>query len=204
MKVHGPLPRGEALTVSASVAVGRADGRPRARGGRHLHRRPRARPNWSRRRLHMSFLLPGKRGARPAPARPPDPAVDRPPASGAPTRSDGLRFALLSGDFNPIHWCGPLARLSVFGGTVLHGFGSLARSIEALRRLERRLRRARRALPAARAAALPAACRCRSRRADSGRRRLARAAPRRRRRHGPPGGRRRHSGAPPAGGATPA
>jgi hypothetical protein len=38
----------------------------------------------------------------------------------------------LTGDFNPIHWCAPLARRSVFRGMVLHGFGSFVRSYEVL------------------------------------------------------------------------
>ncbi|WP_373925031.1 MaoC/PaaZ C-terminal domain-containing protein [Duganella vulcania] len=63
--------------------------------------------------------------------RPPDPEW-RTAGAWRAEAGDGLRFALLTGDFNPIHWCGPLARRSLFGGLVLHDFGSLARSIETL------------------------------------------------------------------------
>ena len=34
------------------------------------------------------------------------------------TADDGFKFALLTGDFNPIHWVGPLAKLSSFGQKV--------------------------------------------------------------------------------------
>jgi acyl dehydratase len=46
----------------------------------------------------------------------------------------GLDFAKLTGDFNPIHWVPAYARASGFKGVILHGFGSLARAIEALNR----------------------------------------------------------------------
>ena len=44
----------------------------------------------------------------------------------------GLEFALLTGDFNPIHWIGPAARMAGFDAQILHGFGSAARTSEAL------------------------------------------------------------------------
>jgi acyl dehydratase len=134
MKVHGPLPRGEALAVSASVEwAEQAAGRVKVVVAIVTGTAREA--NLVEARLHLSFLLPGRHGAKPAPARPPEPQWMEAGQWRADTR-DGLRFALLSGDFNPIHWCAPLARLSVFGGTVLHGFGSFVRSYEILRRTE--------------------------------------------------------------------
>ncbi|MES2163645.1 MAG: MaoC/PaaZ C-terminal domain-containing protein [Pseudomonadota bacterium] len=130
MTVHGPLPRDTPLTLSASIEqLAHADG-------------------WARimvmvvtgtaqqaclveTRLHMRVRLPGARTVRSTPARPPDP-VWQTAGTWRADASDGLRFSLLTGDFNPIHWCGPLARRSIFGGKVLHGFGSLARSYETL------------------------------------------------------------------------
>lgn len=47
-------------------------------------------------------------------------------------RADGQRFFYLTGDFNPIHTVWPLARRSKFGGCILHGFGTLARSWESI------------------------------------------------------------------------
>jgi len=44
----------------------------------------------------------------------------------------GLDFALLTGDFNPIHWIPPAARASGFKAPILHGFAALALAGEAL------------------------------------------------------------------------
>ncbi len=46
----------------------------------------------------------------------------------------GLDFAFLTGDFNPIHWIPAYAKMAGFPNTILHGFGSMARTIEALNR----------------------------------------------------------------------
>ncbi|NHB57168.1 protein dehydratase [Acinetobacter sp. 194] len=45
---------------------------------------------------------------------------------------DGLKFAMLTGDFNPIHWIKLVGMLSPFKNKVLHGFGMLVRSYECL------------------------------------------------------------------------
>jgi hypothetical protein len=44
----------------------------------------------------------------------------------------GLDFAVLTGDFNPIHWVPPAAKAAGFKGCILHGFATLARAYEAL------------------------------------------------------------------------
>jgi len=130
MTVHGPLPRDTPLMLGASVEqVAHADGWARiivmvVTGTAQQTRLVET-------RLHMRVRLPGARSARNTPARPPDPAWQTAGTWRA-DASDGLRFSLLTGDFNPIHWCGPLARRSIFGGKVLHGYGSLARSYETL------------------------------------------------------------------------
>jgi len=46
--------------------------------------------------------------------------------------TDGLNFAKLTGDFNPVHWIKIYARLSGFQSTILHGFSSMARVAEIL------------------------------------------------------------------------
>ena len=132
MIVHGPLPRDVPLTLRASIeSMEQAAGRVRVVAA--IITGTAGQAALVETRLHMSFLLPGKRPPKTATPRPPDPAW-RTAGQWQADASDGLRFALLTGDFNPIHWCGPLARRSVFGGKVLQGFGSLARSIETLER----------------------------------------------------------------------
>jgi len=44
----------------------------------------------------------------------------------------GWEFAVLTGDFNPVHWVPPYAKAAGFKSTILHGFSTLARSIETL------------------------------------------------------------------------
>lgn len=46
----------------------------------------------------------------------------------------GLAFAMLTGDFNPVHWIKPYARAFGFKSTILHGFATAARAIEGLNR----------------------------------------------------------------------
>lgn len=46
--------------------------------------------------------------------------------------SAGLDFAMLTGDFNPIHWVKPYARASGFRSCILHGFATMARAWEGL------------------------------------------------------------------------
>jgi hypothetical protein len=57
-------------------------------------------------------------------------------------RDAGLRFALLTGDFNPLHWLRPYAKMMGFGSTILHGFAAMARAYAGLSRslAPRRLR----------------------------------------------------------------
>ncbi|MCL4235806.1 MAG: hypothetical protein KJ042_14940, partial [Deltaproteobacteria bacterium] len=44
----------------------------------------------------------------------------------------GFDFAVLTGDFNPLHWFGPYARAAGFKNVILHGFATFARAFEAL------------------------------------------------------------------------
>lgn len=132
LRVHGPLPRATPLLLRA--AIERIEETPgRVKVVVAVITGTARQPALVETRLHMSFMRPGPRAARTTAGRAPEPpwrAVGQWQAD----RRDGLRFALLSGDFNPIHWCAPLARRSVFRGMVLHGFGSLVRSYEVLAR----------------------------------------------------------------------
>jgi hypothetical protein len=44
----------------------------------------------------------------------------------------GLAFAMLTGDFNPVHWVPPYARAFGFRNTILHGFASMGKTWETL------------------------------------------------------------------------
>lgn len=44
----------------------------------------------------------------------------------------GLSFAMLTGDFNPVHWIPPYAKAFGFRNTILHGFATMAKSWEGL------------------------------------------------------------------------
>ncbi len=46
----------------------------------------------------------------------------------------GLAFAMLTGDFNPVHWVPAYARAFGFRSTILHGFATMARAIEGIGR----------------------------------------------------------------------
>ena len=46
----------------------------------------------------------------------------------------GLAFAMLTGDFNPVHWIPPYAKAFGFKNTILHGFSTMARSMEGVNR----------------------------------------------------------------------
>ncbi len=71
---------------------------------------------------------------RPRKARPLVHPDARPLGTRRLTPDDGMAFACLTGDFNPIHWLKPYAVAAGFGRTILHGFGTMALAIERLRR----------------------------------------------------------------------
>lgn len=48
----------------------------------------------------------------------------------------GLDFAKLTGDFNPLHWVGPYAKMAGFPNVILHGFSTMSRAYEGLKHAE--------------------------------------------------------------------
>ncbi len=88
---------------------------------------------------HLFAFIPlgGKGDSKPKPKKKTRPLVhpDAKPVGGRRlTPDDGVAFACLTGDFNPIHWLKPYAVAAGFGRTILHGFGTMALAIERLRR----------------------------------------------------------------------
>lgn len=46
------------------------------------------------------------------------------------SKTAGLSFAMLTGDFNPLHWLAPYARMIGFATPILHGYASMSYAIE--------------------------------------------------------------------------
>ena len=131
-----PLPAGEPLLVRARLETVDDDGR-RAKITQRLLTGTRSAPDAMSAELRVHIPLGGKGGSHPPReprARPVVPADAAPVAALDIGARAGLAFALLTGDFNPIHWVRPYARLAGFRSTILHGFATLARAVEALNR----------------------------------------------------------------------
>jgi len=138
MRIHGELPRGcdllaQAELVSMEERSGRANLSVRVTTGTMN------RPNLVETVLHTMFMLAPVSG-RQAMSRNfrAAPGVSWEGAgSWQACPDDGLNFALLTGDFNPIHWVESAGKKSPFGSTVLQGMGAFARSFECLRERQR-------------------------------------------------------------------
>lgn len=130
MKVNGELRRGEPIHVQARLAsLEETEGR--ARLSIALDSGTAEQPDVISAVLHVLFPLPGKRPGKQSAREEAQVEWDTVGTWRA-TGDDGLNFAVLTGDFNPIHWIGLAGKLSPFGRKVLHGFGMFVRSVEAL------------------------------------------------------------------------
>ncbi len=128
-QVRELIPRGEEIRLRGRLLDCSEDG-PRVR----VHTQVTA--GWSGNPDAMTVdsfaaVMLGKPGKKRAPKR--DEPEFSTVGSWSADRHEGQRFFYLTGDFNPIHTFWPLAKRTRFGGCILHGFGSLARSWEAIR-----------------------------------------------------------------------
>lgn len=82
----------------------------------------------------VQAIIPLRRSEGPRKPKPGVPLAAREIGRWELGKRSGLDFALLTGDFNPVHWIPAYARMSGFPGTILHGFATLARTIESLNR----------------------------------------------------------------------
>jgi acyl dehydratase len=126
LEIRAPLPAGRPLEVRASLVDVEDDGRravltQRVVTGTRDHRDAVVATIRTR-------VLHGPRGGRGTRTEIPGDAVEL--ARWRIGRDAGLHFAILTGDFNPIHWMKPAARAAGFSGPILHGFAMLARTIE--------------------------------------------------------------------------
>jgi acyl dehydratase len=140
--VNAPLPARGPLEVSARLEGIDDDGRRAV-----LHQRvttgTRQRPDALVADLYVIVPVTGgakasrskraaKAEAKPVKERARVPEDARPVADWRLGADAGLRFALLTGDVNPLHWVSPYARAAGFRGAILHGFSTMARAYEGL------------------------------------------------------------------------
>lgn len=134
LEVRAPLPASEPIDVTARLESIDDDGRRAV-----LHQRivtsTASAPEAIIAHLYAIVPLGGGKDARPArkdPARVPDGARELAYFGLGPDA--GLAFAMLTGDFNPVHWVRPYAKAFGFRSTILHGFATMARAMEGLHR----------------------------------------------------------------------
>jgi len=130
LQINGELPRGVPLHLGASLTrLEETEGR--ARASVLLTTGTVSDPAIVEAVLHVTFPLHGtahRRRASQTEVETEWSTIGRWQTS----KDDGLKFAILTGDFNPIHWVGLAGRLSPFKTTVLQGFGMMVRTFEVL------------------------------------------------------------------------
>lgn len=130
IQTRQPLPLGEPIEVSGRLASIQNDGR-RIRVALQLEAGTASVPDAQSIELMLAVPLDSPK----APARSgeahPEPAFETAGRWSA-DAYDGVKFAVLTGDFNPIHTLWPVARRTRHRACILHGFGILARSYETI------------------------------------------------------------------------
>lgn len=131
--LNGPIPRGERLLVTADLHEVREEA-----GKARIHQRittgPGSQPDALVADVFEVVPLPTK--DEDGPRKPRDKA--RVPQGWRPLGvlklgpRAGWEFALLTGDFNPVHWLRPYAKAAGFRSTILHGFAQMACASEVL------------------------------------------------------------------------
>lgn len=132
LRINGELPRGVPLQLGASV-IGIEESNGRARASVSLTTGTAADPTLIEAVLHSTFPVSGTPRQQQK-SRREDEAEWNTIGQWQASKDDGLKFAILTGDFNPIHWVGIAGRLSPFKTRVLQGFGMMARTFEVLNR----------------------------------------------------------------------
>jgi acyl dehydratase len=135
LQVNAPIPLGERLIVRAALVSIEDDGR-RALITLRVFTGPSAAPQALEVEIRAIVPLGGRGGdkARDSGEKPRVPLGAREIQRSRLPADAGLSFAKLTGDFNPIHWVAPAARAAGFRNVILHGYGTFARTFEALNR----------------------------------------------------------------------
>lgn len=140
-EVRAPIPAGEPLQVTARLESIDDDGRRAVLQQRVITSTPSVKEALIADMFAIVPLSGGKQakgGAKQNGAQAPKKDFPRVPSDArevaffALDRQAGLDFAKLTGDFNPIHWIPAAAKASGFPNVILHGFGTMARTIEGL------------------------------------------------------------------------
>jgi acyl dehydratase len=135
--MNGPLPEGERLLVTARLESIQEDER-KVRLHQVLTTGPASQPEALIADIYSVIPRPRK----PDPDAPREPPRERPRVPQDyrevggfhAKRWAGLEFALLTGDFNPVHWVGFYARAAGFKNVILHGFATMAKATECILR----------------------------------------------------------------------
>jgi acyl dehydratase len=130
IEARAPLPAGEPLVVRARLEAVDDDGK-RARIAQRVVTGTRRVPEAvvAEMRTYVPLARGGKSERKTAPVVPAD--AEEIARFEVDARA-GLEFAVLTGDFNPIHWVPLAAKAAGFRGMILHGFATLARAFEAV------------------------------------------------------------------------
>lgn len=81
---------------------------------------------------YVNAVLPLKRSIGPKKEKPRVPVGAREIDCWRLNKKSGIEFALVTGDFNPVHWIPGYAKMTGFQNTIMHGFATMARAIESL------------------------------------------------------------------------
>lgn len=131
MVVRRPLPADEPLDVIGRLGEIVDDGR-RIRIATHLEIGTDSAPDAQS--VDVLTAVPHRNPKRPRSAAPREPArTFETVGTWSAAAGDGRAFALLTGDFNPLHTLELVARRTRYNGCILHGFGLLSRTYETLR-----------------------------------------------------------------------
>jgi len=137
LQINAAIPRGEALHVRAQLTNVDDDGR-RVILTQRVITSTKSAPNALQ--AEIFAFVPLKKSAKEdkktngEDTRPRVPEGAREVAFYSLPADEGLSFAKLTGDFNPIHWVPAYAKAAGFPNVILHGFGTFARAFEGLTR----------------------------------------------------------------------
>ncbi len=131
VQTHELLPIGEKIEVSGHLESIENDGR-RVRIATHLEAHTQSAPKGQIMDVMATVPISGAKKKSTAKKQAKEAEFETVGTWSA-SANDGVNFALLTGDFNPIHTLWPLARRTRYKGCILHGFGFLSRSYETIR-----------------------------------------------------------------------